>query len=87
MCNFELTMLIFAYVMGFILSFLALGFFGSALGLDYSSKYKEKDIYDWDSNNQAYLSWSAFWPIFWFMQFIILVCKVLSKLGSLIVKD
>ena len=88
MCNFDMVTGIFVYLMGFILSFLTLGFFGSALGLDYSSKYRTDKAYDdYASNNQAYLSFSTVWPIFWFLHIIILLCKGLGKLGSLIVKD
>jgi hypothetical protein len=58
--------LVASYILGFILSVVMLKKFGKALDVDHYDDPKDYSNYDdWDSNAQAYTSFSIMWPLFW----------------------
>ncbi len=51
------------YIAGFILSLFFLSAFGKKkLNIDYDN-VEDKWPDDWDSNAEAYVAWSIFWPV------------------------
>jgi MFS-type transporter involved in bile tolerance (Atg22 family) len=58
-----MTTLLIIYVIGFILSLIFLSAFGKKkLNIDYDNA-EDKWPDDWDSNAEAYVTWSIAWPL------------------------
>jgi len=73
--------LILIYVVGYFVSVLALKKFGKAMDFDHYDEPKTYVNYDdYSSNAQAYMSFSIFWPFFWFGVSIFGFFKGLQKL-------
>jgi len=82
-------LLIIIYIIGFILTILFFNKFGKKIGFDWSNNCRNSDIYydDWESNTQAYTSFSLAWFIIMPILAIIGFWKILTYLTNKIIKD
>lgn len=71
----------FVYIVGFFISLFSLHKWGGKLGVDCYDPPHESDYDDYDSNAQAYLSFSFAWILFWGFHLIYFLWKCLMKLS------
>ena len=75
-------LIVLIYVLGFFVSLWVLHAFKNELGVnDYDPPHP--DYYDdYDSNAEAYASFSLMWPIFWFMNMLMYMWKGLLWIST-----
>jgi hypothetical protein len=68
------------YPIGFLLTLTFFKYFGLKIGFDYDNRKMEWD--DWDSNEQAFTTFSIFWPVIIPMLLILGSFKMIFKFGK-----
>ena len=71
-------LIIVIYILGYFFSLFILHRFKKELGVD----WYDNDPYDWDdyeSNAEAYATWSLFWPLYWAIRIIVRVAVLIWK--------
>ncbi len=75
------------YSIGFLLTLTFFKYFGVKIGFDYDKYASEGGWYDdWESNEQAFTSFSIFWPIIIPMLLILGIFKLIFKFGEWYIK-
>jgi len=74
------------YFIGFLVSLWIIHRFKEQLGLDIYDPPHEPYYDDWESNAQAYTTFSAMWPFFWIICLLFVFGKMLVKLSEWIGK-
>ena len=71
------------YPIGFLLTLTFFKYFGVKIGFDYNGFANSKDWYDdWESNEQAFTTFSIFWPIIIPMLLILGSWKTIFTFGK-----
>lgn len=71
------------YIIGYVLNLAILIKFGkSKFGIDYDKPKDYANMEDWDSNAEAYVTWSFVWPMCWILIIFLLIFKTLVKITS-----
>lgn len=76
------------YFLGFLLTLLFFSTFGKKIGFDYSGPHDDDTYYDdWQSNKEAYTTFSLLWLIMWVVGFFVCIWYLLTNFTSIFVKD
>ena len=68
------------YPIGFLLTLTFFKYFGVKIGFDYDNRKMQWD--DWDSNEQAFTTFSIFWPVIIPMLLVAGIFKMIFKFGK-----
>jgi hypothetical protein len=73
------------YIIGFFLTLTFFKYFGVKIGFDYTRN--ANDIYhdwydDWENNEQAFTTFSIFWPVIIPMLLLMGIWKIVFKFGK-----
>jgi hypothetical protein len=73
------------YIIGFFLTLTFFKYFGVKIGFDYTRN--ANDIYhdwydDWENNEQAFTTFSIFWPVIIPMLLLMCIWKIVFKFGK-----
>ena len=68
------------YPIGFLLTLTFFKYFGVKIGFDYDNGKMQWD--DWDSNEQAFTTFSIFWPVIIPMLLVMGIFKMIFKFGK-----
>lgn len=70
------------YVLGFFASLWVMHAFKNELDINHYDPPHDDYYDDYDSNNEAYATFSLMWPLYWFMQFFIYSWKGLIWISA-----
>lgn len=79
--------LVIIYIGGFVFSLLFFKLFGKKLGFDYSGEKTYANYDDYDSNAEAYASFSVGWFVILPIMMIFGLCKLIFLLIKKMIKD
>ena len=71
------------YIIGYVVTLFLFSKYGkSKFGIDYDGPKDYVNYDDWDSNAQAFASWSLGWPLVYLVLFLCLASKGVMKLSN-----
>lgn len=73
------------YIIGIFISFLLWSMFGKKYWIDYDPPHDD-DYDDWDSNKQAYTTFSLAWPLFFIFVVLAAIWKGLTFIMNFFLK-
>lgn len=76
----KMITIITIYIIGFFLTLTFFKYFGVKIGFDYDNRKMQWD--DWDTNEQAFTTFSIFWPVIIPMLLVMGIWKIVFKFGK-----
>jgi len=81
---------LYSYLAGYLLCLALLSAFGRSRGIDYESRkrnYDDFDYDDWDTNAEAYVVWSLAWPIILVFVFLAGFRQAMTALAQFLIEN